>query len=210
MSELIAFLRAALTPIWFYIYLISPIKCLFIRDGQIGGRYLLGRPQSQLEPGLWFATCLQTLDHTDSQGNLLGTSEGGVDTFTMEGIPMNIEGSASYDVVDYFTYIRQSDCEPLLAEALEAEIVAAYQRVPIHGAIADPKILESAILKGLCSRTKGLGIKVRRVLITHRWIKDEAVVRALSFKTIKKLVGTRCRLDATVVIAGAIPTVTSN
>jgi len=205
MVELIDLIKSFLLPIWSYIVFFMPIKMIFLREGEVGGRYTFGKSgKKSFKHGLHFATMFQTLDKEWGEGNLLQTGDG-VDVFTSDGVAMLIEGAAVYDISNYFLYARKTDAEDVLEEAFLSEIMIAYQKSDIDDALDFTEGFESRILSGLRKKAAHVGVDIRTVLITGRFVKDSAVLRAMSLAPIETQTGEMTVAERVLVIAGAQP-----
>lgn len=206
MNDLVTLIKDLLTPVWHYFVLFSPIKCQFLREGEIGGRFWLGKRLGEsLGPGLHVATSGQTLDKTESEGNLVELKDG-IDVFTEDMIPILINAAASYDIVSFFDYARKADAEGLIDEALKAEVLAAYQTTSLQEVLGGTRDIEELIQRGTQERLGYLGIQITRVLVTGRWVKDPAVLRACAFDVMQSLCDVQ--LNPNLIMAGSVPITT--
>ena len=204
MVELIDAIKSFLLPIWSYILFFLPLKMIFLREGEVGGRYTCGKSGKKFKHGLHFATSFQSLFKEWGEGNLLGTGDG-VDVFTSDGVAMLIEGAAVYDISNYFLFARKTDAEDVLQEAFLSEIMRAYQKSDIDDALGDTEAWEARILSGLRQKAAHVGVDVQTVLITGRFVKDQAVLRAMSLVPIETQTGEMTVAERVLVVAGAQP-----
>lgn len=212
MTEIVRLIVELLKTVWSWIVLFSPLKVALISDGERGSRKFCGRFFGKtLAPGFYWATVLQTID-SDSALACEAVPNGSVETFTSEGVPVWAWVIAIYDVTNYAANARLSDADALTTQLLEASTLEIFSRRDLRRAVGNPAPLRASIKLALQKRADAakLGIKVETVEVTGRKVLDAAVVRALALPTIETLIegGNLTAADATLIVAGAIPTFT--
>jgi membrane protease subunit (stomatin/prohibitin family) len=205
MTEIIQLIKSFLEPVWLYIVLFSPLKMTFLQEGEIGGRFFLGKEQKLLGPGLHFGTSLQTLQKEWGEGNLVTLAEG-VDIFTDDWVAMYISASARYNIVDFFKFQRNTDAEALIHEQLEASVVAAYSGINLTAATSDVTMISDEIRKALAKTCKPYGVEIKSVMIQSRLIKDRSMERSLALAAMAAAANVDFTDDhKALILAGAVP-----
>ena len=212
MTELVRLILDLLRSVWGWVVLFSPVKVAVIEDGERGSRKFAGRFFGEtLTPGFYWATTLQTIESGVAIA-CEASPDGAVETFTKEGVPVWVWGVAVYDVEDFAANARIADSETLATQLLEAATVDVFSRRALSAAVGSPLPLRNSIKTALQKRAdaRKLGIRVRSAEVTGRKVLDPAVVRALALPTIETLIneGGLISADATLIVAGAIPTIT--